>query len=199
MTSCCKQHREKSLPTLCQSLSLAKSLLGTPPGVARAGWRLGRLHRASETPRAQRSSADSQPSARTCVQASPSALLKAQVWAPAGAWIWESLHAPAHSDPGYRGPSPTLSAAGPWEGRSARPPLPPAQAACRPALWGAWETCCAQLRETLTQGPIQSQFTHLTTHGRWEFKVSLGLFFWFWVLVTGLRVFSVETAALVAE
>lgn len=108
--------------TLCQSLSLAKSLLGTPPGVARAGWRLGRLHRASETPSdSEELCRDSQPSARTCVQASPSALLKAQVWAPAGAWIWESLHAPAHSDP-HRRPSPTLSTAGPWEGRSARAP-----------------------------------------------------------------------------
>lgn len=53
--------------TLCQGLSLAKSILGRPPGVARAGWRLGRLHTASEMPSdSEELCRDSQSSTRTC-------------------------------------------------------------------------------------------------------------------------------------
>lgn len=155
MTSCCKQHRRNLSLTLCQSLSLAKSLLGTPPGVARAGWRLGRLHRASETPSdSEELCWDSQSSARTCTETwLPSALLKAQVWAPAGAWIWESLHAPAHMI-SHRRPSPTLSAAGPWEEIWHGPPL---QAACRLHCEEPGRPAAPSVEGDLTQGPIQSQ------------------------------------------
>lgn len=188
--------------TLCQGLSLAKSLLGKPPGVARAGWRLGRLHRASETPSdSEELCRDSQPSARTCVQErrgfplSPSEsaglstcwslnLRKLQCTCSQRSAQKPQPH--AHRGQSLRG-----------EIRTAPPYRLPADLHCeepgRPAAlsWG---------RPHPRPHPV-TEATYLTTHGRWEFcGLPRTSFLIFWKgEVKGSRVFSVETTALVAE
>lgn len=189
--------------TLCQSLSLAKSLLGKPPGVARAGWRLGRLHRASETPSdSEELCRDSQPSARTCVQERRGFPLSPSE--SSGLSTCWSLN--------LRKPPCTCSQ------RSAQKAQPHTQRGrslrgeirTGPPPTGCLQTCTVRSLGDLLRPaegdphprphPV-TEATHLTTHGRWEFcGLPRTFFLIFWKgRVKGSRVFSVETAALVAE